>query len=425
MDRSVDLILETVDAAIERHAEAAFSLLERLVAADSTVGREQGALEVLAEDLGALGFQLERLPIPGSVGSLPGAGVPQCSYEGRYDLVARRAGDPARPSLLLNGHIDVVPADEPALWTTPPFQPRRADGWMYGRGTGDMKCGFAMGSLALRALRDVVPDATLPPLTVLAVIEEECTGNGTIAAASAGVLADAVVLLEPTDLALLRGGVGVLWLEIVVEGLAAHAEASAGGVNALDVAISLLPVLRAAEDEINRVPDPRIDADRPFRLNIGRLSGGDWVSSVPSVARIGLRVGFPMGWEPADAEAVVRRHIDRAAAADPWLAAHPPTIRQSGFRAEGYDLPAGDTLAQALAAAHRHAHGIDPASLAMATTTDARVYRNRYDLPAICYGPRTTRIHGIDEGVELASIVAGARTLARFLLQWGVRGTAA
>jgi len=54
----------------------------------------------------------------------------------------------------------------------------------------------------------------------------------------------------------------------------------------------------------------------------------------------------------------------------------------------------------------------------MATTTDARIYRNRYDLPAICYGPVTTRIHGIDEAVELSSIVAGARTLARFLISW-------
>ena len=429
MDRTVDLIppdepfipvqlAAAIDAAIEAHAEEAFLLLERLVAADSTVGHEQAALEVLASELHGLGFEIERLPIPADIADLPGAGVPRFSYAGRYDLVGRRRGDPAIASLLLNGHIDVVPADEPALWVTPPFEPQRRDGWLYGRGAGDMKCGFAMGALALRALRDVIPDDDLGSIAVVAAIEEESTGNGTLAAAAAGVLADAVVLLEPTDLTLLLGGVGVLWLEITVEGRAAHAEASAGGVNAVEVAVSLLPTLRAAEDEINRTPDPRIDSERPFRLNLGRLTGGDWASSVPSVARLEVRVGYPTGWTPDDAEALVRRHLEIAAAADPWLAQHPPIIRRTGFQAEGYDLPPDAPLARTLAAAHRDAHGEAPASVVMATTTDARIYRNRYGLPAICYGPRTTRIHGIDEGVELASIVDGARTLARFLVRW-------
>jgi len=411
-------VTAAIDAAIESYAEAAFVFLERLVAADSTVGHEQAALEVLASELHGLGFEIERLPIPESVVELPGAGVPLLPYAGRYDLVGRRRGDPALPSLLLNGHIDVVPADEPGLWTSPPFLPERRDGWLFGRGAGDMKCGFAMGVLALRAVRDVMPDEDLGSISLIAAIEEEYTGNGTLAAATAGVLADAVVLLEPTDLKLLRGGIGVLWLELTVLGRAAHAAASAGGVNALEAAISLLPALRAAEDELNLEPDPRIDSARPYRLNIGRLHGGDWASSVPSVARMEIRVGYPMGWTPAQAEAVVQRHLDLAAVADPWLADHPPILRRSGFQAEGYDLPADAPLAVALAAAHRDAHGVDPLSIVMASTTDARIYRNRHDLPAICYGPVTTRIHGIDEAVELASIVAGARTLARFLISW-------
>ena len=77
-----------------------------------------------------------------------------------------------------------------------------------------MKCGFAMGVLALRALLEVDPNAIAGPLTFLAVIEEECTGNGALSAARDGILADAAVLLEPTDLDLLVGGVGVLWCDV-------------------------------------------------------------------------------------------------------------------------------------------------------------------------------------------------------------------
>jgi acetylornithine deacetylase len=57
-----------------------------------------------------------------------------------------------------------------------------------------------------------------------------------------------------------------------------------------------------------------------------------------------------------------------------------------------------------------------------AGTTDARFYRNQLGIPALCYGPRVRNMHAADERVELASIIAGARTLARFLGSWGARG---
>jgi acetylornithine deacetylase len=75
-------------------------------------------------------------------------------------------------------------------------------------------------------------------------------------------------------------------------------------------------------------------------------------------------------------------------------------------------------LSRRLADAHRAAHGAAPAGVAMASTTDARLYLNDFDVPALCYGPVSHDIHGIDESVELSSIVAGARTLARFIADW-------
>lgn len=423
MDQSIDLLAaagrvgmaERIDVAIESHAEAAFEFLERLIAAPSIVGQEQSALEVVADELRTLGFTIDRLPIPADIADVPGAGVPMLDYTDRYDIVARRDGDIDGTSILLNGHIDVVPAEEPQLWTSPPFQPERRDGWMFGRGAGDMKCGFAMGALALRALLDADVAAPLGPLTFVAAIEEEYTGNGTLASVEAGVLADAVVLLEPTELDLLLGGIGILWLEIVVEGRAAHAEAAGSAVNAIDASLPLLEALHGLERAFNVIGDPRIKTPDPLHVNVGRLRAGDWASSVPSVARLDVRVGFPYTWTPEEAEARLREHLRAALAGDPWLAEHPPRITANGFRAPGYDLAADHPLATALAAAHRDAHGSDPAAIVMATTTDARSYIRRADVPAICYGPRTTRIHGVDEGVELSSIVAGARTLARFL----------
>ena len=97
-------------------------------------------------------------------------------------------------------------------------------------------------------------------------------------------------------------------------------------------------------------------------------------------------------------------------------------MRAAGLRAEGYLLDGAHPLAAALAAAHQWAHGQPPRQFVLGSTTDARIYVNQYGMPALAYGPRTRNIHGPDEAVELDSIVAGARTLARFLAGYYATG---
>ena len=390
--------------------------MERLVAAPSTVGLEQEAQDVVEQELKRLGLEVERLPIPETIEDDPLAGVAQISYESRADVVGR-LGSNEGPSLLVNGHIDVVPAGKPDLWTSPPFEPRLDGDRLYGRGAGDMKGGFAMATLALDALLAVEPEAIAGSLTFLSVIEEECTGNGTLAAARAGVLADAVILPEPTGLGMLLAGVGILWLDVVLDGKSAHAESADRAVNPIDLALTVVDALRRSEREMNLEIEPSMrGVEHPYNINIGMLEAGDWRSSVPANATLGLRIGHPTSWSTADAIARVGAAIHEID--DPWLRAHPPTLRPSGFRAKGYAMPGGDPLARRLADAHRGAHGEAVAEVAMASTTDARLYINDFDVPALCYGPVAHDIHGIDESVELSSIVAGARTLARFIADW-------
>jgi len=403
-----------VDAVIEEHASDAFTFLERLVAAPSTVGHERGAQYVVAAELARLGFSITELPIPEQTAEFAPAGVAQCSYVGRPNVLGR-INPGGSPSLLLNGHIDVVPA-EAALWSSDPFVPVRADGWLTGRGAGDMKGGFALGLLAVTALHAAMPDALSGELSFLSVIEEECTGNGTLAACQAGVLGDAVVLLEPTDLDLLLGGVGVLWAEIEIAGIPAHAESADRAQNPVASIPAILASLDAFEDEINEQADPAFgDIARPYNVSVGTLTAGDWASSVPGRARLRVRVGFPRAWSPDEALKRFSAAVLMAGKADPWLAARPPTIRPVGFRAEGHLLPADHWLANAMAAAHQAATGVQPHRAPLGATTDARFYLNQFAVPAVAYGPRARNIHAVDEAVELASIVTGAKALARFM----------
>lgn len=414
-----ELDRQELDAAVERFAERSFAFLERLVAAPSTVGNEGPAQDLVAEELARIGFEVRELPIPDAIGEDPLAGVPQEPYAGRCDVLGT-IGDGEGPSLLLNGHVDVVPAGEPELWTSGPFEPRRDHGRLFGRGAGDMKGGFAMATLALEALRSVAPEVVRGSLSFLSVIEEECTGNGTLAAARAGVLADAVLLPEPTDLRLLLSGVGILWLDVVVDGRAAHAQSADRAVNAIDGALAVMDALRELERHMNaHVDEPALDGQtHPYNVNVGTLRAGDWGSSVPARARMTVRVGHPTAWTADEAERRVRAAIEVVCEEDDWLREHPPSIHPSGFRAEGYALDPAHPLAERVAAAHAEALGSPAEVVAMPSTTDARLYVNRFGTPAVCYGPRAHRIHGIDECVELDSVVDGARTLARFVAGW-------
>ncbi len=411
-------MLDQLDAAIEAESERAFSFLEALVRAPSTVGAEQAAMEVFATEAASIGLDIERLPFASGPRSDPRAGVapnPAAMTPGRFQVLATTPGE-GDIALLLNGHIDVVPAATPDLWTTPPFEPSRRDGHLHGRGAGDMKSGFAVGLLALRALRRIAPDLfARKRLGFLAVVEEECTGNGTLDAITThGVTAPEVVVLEPSDLGLLIGGVGVLWAEIEVSSPAGHAQAAGAHPSAIDLGMKLVDRLRAWSAELGQSePDAGIaDGRVPYSVNLGTIKAGDWISTVPARATLGVRIGFPATWTVEQAEQRLRYVVAAFAACYPIK----PRVTLTGFRARGYVLPSDTPLIRDLAAAHASAHGRQPASRVLGSTTDARVYVNDFGIPAVCFGAVAHAMHGIDESVELASIPAAARTLARFIL---------
>jgi acetylornithine deacetylase len=281
-----------------------------------------------------------------------------------------------------------------------------------------MKGGFAMGCLAIRAALDVAPDLfDRHRLGFLAVVEEECSGNGALAACLDGVLADEVLLLEPTDLGVMLGGVGVLWLDIEVTGHAGHAEVAHLVANPVDLGMKVVNRLRGwCRDLSERENDPRLaEVDSPYNLNLGGVNAGDWNSSVPARATFRVRVGFPRGWTAEDAEKQIQAEITDLVAGDDSFAT-PPVVRSSGLRARGYYQDPEAPLVRDLVAAHRDAHGVEPRLFSLGSTTDARTYVNDFGAVAACYGTRSFDIHAVDESVDLDSVVDGARTLGRLLL---------
>jgi acetylornithine deacetylase len=409
-----DATLARVRNAVDARTDDAFTFLERLVGAPSTIGEESPAQSIVAEELARLGLDVASVGVDDSIAADPIAGVPQTSYAGRANVLGTTSSENLK--LLINGHIDVVPAD--ALgWTSSPWAPRREDGWLFGRGSGDMKGGLAMATLALDALRTALPSALERPLGVLSVIEEECTGNGTLSALRQGVNAEVVILTEPTDLELLIGGTGIVWVDVTVQGAGGHAEVADRVEHPLDVGLRLVPAL----EEVGRLVarehrDAAFDVIRePYNVNVGLVRAGDWRSSVASVVTLGVRFGHPRAWTTEEAVDVITAAVAKAIPGDDVQV----SLSTTGFRAQGYLLDEASPLVSALQAAHFATHGSTPATRVGGSTTDARFYLNQAGVPALCYGPTARNIHGVNESVNLASIVTGAKTLAHFIAGFG------
>ncbi|MBQ1765910.1 MAG: M20/M25/M40 family metallo-hydrolase, partial [Aquincola sp.] len=322
---------------------------------------------------------------------------------------------------------DVVPAGPEALWQHPPFEPRVVDGWLQGRGAGDMKGGLVCALAAYKALAEL----GWQPAGIVgfnAVVDEENTGNGTLATVHAlrQSLArarltdfDAVIIPEPFGETLMRAQVGVLWLQATLTGRPAHVGYMRSGLNPIEAAYEVLQDLRRLQQAWNepqaRPPEFR-DVAQPININLGRIEGGEWTSSVPCTCTLHLRVGFYPGQDPAQVRQQVEERIRACAARlDDGLRVQ---FGRAGFQAPGcvYDLDSPPL--QALAQAHAEVHGRPPDTLACTATTDGRHFALGTDLPVTNYGPVARAIHGLDEAVELASMQRVATVMARHIQTW-------
>lgn len=153
-------------------------------------------------------------------------------------------------SLILNGHIDVVPLGPEDMWADDPYSAKIEGDKLYGRGAGDMRAGHASYLWALDALRRV---GLQPASEVIlqSVPEEESTGNGTLMTHLKGYKADAVLIPEPMQEQLVRANVGVLWFQMEVRGRPVHVREMSSGVNAIDACWKLVEPLRELEAEWN------------------------------------------------------------------------------------------------------------------------------------------------------------------------------
>lgn len=422
--------MKTIDSGLERDilnaVEQGFdeqiAFTQKLVRLPSLRGQELEAQDFICAELCERGYAMDRWCIDvAEIEDHPGFSPVSIDYANTVNVVGtHRPRDETGRSLILNGHMDVVPAGPDDMWSDPPFSARRDGDWLYGRGAGDMKAGLAANIYALDALRRLgyQPGATVH---LQSVVEEECTGNGALACLVRGYNADAAIIPEPEDDQLVRANTGVIWFQVKVRGVPVHVREAGSGANAIEAAYRLIQALREMEEKWNarQAEHPYFEnLDHPINLNIGKIAGGDWASSVPAWCTFDVRVSFYPGTSAAEAAREIEACLREAAEADPFLSGSPPEIEYNGFFAEGYVLEEGSEAEATLAKAHARSFGNDLQSFVTPGYIDARVFALYGDTPCLVYGPYSENIHGFDERVSLPSIKRITGTIALFVAHW-------
>jgi acetylornithine deacetylase len=401
-------------------------LLRRTIAVPS-VGGTDAEIEVqhlVAAELDGLGCDVDRWPIDlaaaGTAPDAPGQEVVRREAWGVVGTVA--AAEEGVPALVLSGHSDVVPAGDLALWPGDPFTPRLADGSVHGRGACDMKAGLVAALAAVRAVRDA-GTRLVRPLAVHSVVGEEDGGLGAWATLARGHRGDACVIPEPTDGAVVTAHAGALTFRLEVTGAAAHAAMRDRGVSAIEVFEHVHRGLRELEADRQLDADPRFAGERhPFGISIGKVSAGDWASSVPdrlvAEGRYGVRLGEPV----EQARAVFEHRVGELCAAHPWLARHPVRVSWTGGAFASGELPPGSELLPATRRAVADSGGGPAPERAVPAGTDLRLYAAA-GIPTLHYGPGDLHLaHGPGERVPVDELMVTARALALLALRsCGVR----
>src|SRR3954451_5839983 len=327
---------DRIIASVEQGVTEQIAFTQELGRFRSLRGEEHGIQDFVFRALRDRNFAMERFAMDAEAISRHPGGAPFSDEHSQAPIVVgiHRPREENGRSLILQAHVDVVPEGPHEMWTHPPFEPVISGDWLYGRGGADMKAGHAANLFALDALKRIglQPAATV---YVQSVVEEESTGNGALMAHLRGYKADAVLIPEPEEEKLVRANAGVLWFQIEVRGHPVHVREMGAGANAIDAAYRVVAALRrleAAWNDRKHAHEHFADDPHPINLNIGKIEGGDWASSVPAWRRLDCRIAIYPGVHAADAAREIEQALSAFAREDRFFANKPPRGARARLR---------------------------------------------------------------------------------------------
>ena len=410
-----------IEGYIEENKQPAIALLQKMVRQPSLQGNEAGVQAIVIEKLQELKLEVDQWDPPHAELIKHSYFIEsRKSYAGSSNVVGVLRGSGGGKSIILNGHIDVVPEGDKTKWSHDPFSGVIEDGKMFGRGTTDMKGGNASMLLALEAI--VKAGVRLKGDVIFeSVIEEESGGVGTLATIIRGYKADAAIIPEPTNMKLFIKQQGSMWFRVTVEGRSAHGGTRYEGVSAIEQSIKVHNGIIELEKKRNAViNDPLYKGiPIPLPINIGKIQGGSWPSSVPDLVILEGRIGVGPEEEMSEVRRQLKECLSQVSVNDPWLKDHPVKLEFFGGQWVPNAVANDHPFVNVLQENYKHVYNKTVAIEASPWGTDGGLLGKVAGIPTLVIGPGETRMaHYPNEFIDLGQMIQAAKLFAFTIIQW-------
>ena len=376
----------------------------------STSGQEHEEMLFIEEAFRKLPFEVERVNMSDEIMKDPDFSdpVPGIRYDGRFNLRVRIPGTGNGRKVIFNAHTDTVP---PSLGMTEAWNPKLVDGKIFGRGACDDKGQVAVFYLICLVIQKLGLEFAGDIVGHL-VNEEENGGNGSLAMARTGEMADACIVLEPTDERILTEIRGAVWFRVVFHGVAGHSGEAGQTKSALLLARDAIGILEQYHADLLKASRgfPLFDKyANPMPITFGKLHAGNWPAAAPNTAELeGV-----LGLLPNKTKEEICAEMKAALIA-------------GGLKEDEFDLtfmyrhdcsvvPSDHFLPQGLLKAGEEA-GVKLVIDAWTASCDAWFYNNQLGIPTVVCGAGTLKVaHSINEHIEVASIGRTANVMLNYL----------
>mgnify|MGYP000120038381 CR=1 FL=1 len=403
---------------MDNHQNSGINLLQRFVQCDSVQGNEVEVQRLVEAELEQLEMKVDRFfPGPETINH-PAFCANRTDFSQSPNIVGVWRGSGGGRSLLLNGHIDVVPPGNRSDWEEDPYSGLVKDGRLFGRGATDMKGGNTSMLLALKCIKEL--GIVLKGDVIFeSVVEEESGGTGTLAAIERGYQADAALIPEPTKMKIFPKQQGSMWFRLNVSGRGAHGGTRYEGVSAIEKTMLILTAIQKLEQKRNdAITDPLYqNIPIPVPINIGKISGGDWPSSVPDQVVVEGRMGVIPGEELDHAKEEMTRALKEVD--DAWLSENPVGIEWFGARWLPGEVAEDHPLVTIIRRRYKEITGEEVVVEASPWGTDGGLLQEVGQTPSIVFGPGETAVaHFPNEYIEIEKMMLAAELYVHIIMEW-------
>lgn len=418
-----------IDHWVNEHAEEILQLTETLIRFPSVnrapYGDEGAAQQFVSESMRALHLEVDEF-LPTDVADL--ATHPALwqgrDYAHRPNVVGtwRGMNPSGGKSLLFSSHVDVVAGSKGGRFA--PFEPVRADGKLFGRGSNDMKGGLAATIMAVKCLQEL--DVRLNGNVIVeSVVDEENGGsNGTLASRLRGHNADACIVAEPNGMLVSPAHKGGRIWEITLTGSPGMPFGSDTLINPAYGLARLIVALEEWETIRNRVtPPPPLFADTPgLPLLVTKLRAGEFEpgagDSVPENAMLELWAEEYPGTSEQEHYTRLIGYLEQFARETPSVQRCEMQVRPITRFLPGSEIPRDHTLVQLVSRVYADTLGQPAVVRGAPFACDVFVFNQIAKIPCVILGPRGGNAHSYDEWVMMEDLVALTKIFARTAVEW-------